>query len=97
MKSKSYRRWDLEKDYKKLKESKSGSIRETVILNNFVVGEKYSIKYIKEKLKQLYSENNIQSSPKAVDILDYFVVMKTRIKDHSTGKFIDAYKILSLK
>lgn len=97
MKSKSYRRWDLEKDYKKLKESKSGSIRETVILANFTVGEKYSIKYIKEKLKQLYSENSIQSSPKAVDILDYFEVLKTKIKDDSTGKFIDAYKILSLK
>lgn len=97
IKSRGYKKGELEKDYKKLKESKSGSIKETVILANFMVGEKYSIKYIKEKLKQLYSENSIQSSPKAVDILDYFEVMKTRIKDISTGKFIDAYKILSLK
>lgn len=97
IRSRGYKKGELEKDYKKLKESKSGSIKETVILANFMVGEKYSIKYIKEKLKQLYLENNIQSSPKAVDILDYFEVMKTRIKDISTGKFIDAYKILSLK
>ena len=34
---------------------------------------------------------------KAVDLLSYFEVMKTRVKDSTTGKFIDGYKILSIK
>lgn len=97
IKARCYKKGELEKEYSISKESSNGSIKETVILRNFIVGEKYSIRSIKEALKDLYIKNDIQSSPKAVDLLNYFEVMKTRVKDDSTGKFIDGYKILKKK
>ena len=97
IKARCYKRGELEKEYSISKESSNGSIKETVILSNFVVGERYSIRSIKETLRDLYIKNNIQSSPKAVDLLSYFEVMKTRVKDSTTGKFIDGYKILKKK
>ena len=75
----------------------SGSPKEVLILNNFVVSERYSVKSVKEKLKKLYSQNNIKTTPKAVELFNYFDIMKTRVKDETTGKFIDAYRILKKK
>jgi hypothetical protein len=44
----------------------------------------------------LYKENNIQFSPKAKTLEDYFDVKKTRVKN-SEGKFVDGYEILKIK
>ena len=68
-----------------------------IIYSNFSIGDKLTLQEIKETLKNLYLENNIKSSPKAVDLLNYFEVMKTRAKDKETGKFVAAYKILKIK
>lgn len=97
LKARGYKRGELEKEYISQKESVSGSPKEVLILNNFVVGERYSVKSVKEKLKELYSQNNIKTTPKAVELFNYFDIMKTRVKDETTGKFIDAYRILKKK
>ena len=97
LKARGYKRGELEKEYISQKESVSGSLKEVLILNNFVVGERYSVKSVKEKLKELYSQNNIKTTPKAVELFNYFDIMKTRVKDETTGKFIDAYRILKKK
>ena len=97
LKSLSYRRCDIEKECSKVLEYQPGSDKEKIIYSNFSIGDKLTLQEIKETLKNLYLENNIKSSPKAVDLLNYFEVMKTRAKDKETGKFVAAYKILKIK
>ena len=77
-------------------ENQTGSIKERIILSNFFIGERITVPNIKNRLKTLYQENSIISSPKAVDLLDYFEIKKTKVKNEE-GKFIDGYEILSIK
>ena len=92
----SYRKSDLELECSKLLENQTGSIKEHIILSNFFIGERITVPNIKNRLKTLYQENSIVSSPKAVDLLDYFEIKKTKVKNEE-GKFIDGYEILSIK
>ncbi len=92
----SYRKSDLELECSKLLENQTGSIKEHIILSNFFIGERITVPNIKNRLKTLYQENSIVSSPKAVDLLDYFEIKKTKVKIEE-GKFIDGYEILSIK
>ena len=96
IRSRGYKKGELEKACKKVLEGQIGGDVEKLILANFNIGDRITLFDAKEKLKLLYKENNIQFSPKAKTLEDYFDVKKTRVKN-SEGKFIDAYKILSLK
>ena len=96
IKSLGYQKSKLEKEYNTVR-NLSSCTKDSLIFNNFQVGEKYSVKSIKDKLRDLYLENNIQTTPKAVELFNYFEIMKTRIKEETTGKFVDAYKILKKK
>lgn len=42
------------------------------IYSNFQVGEKYTLSSLKEKLRNIYNSINYKSTPKAVDIENYF-------------------------
>ena len=98
IKALSYQKSKLDLEYSKLinnSKLESNNIKEGFI-NTFKVGDKYTLSNIKKMITELYREIGLDKTPKAVDILDYFEVLKTRAKDDS-GKFVAAYKILSLK
>ena len=65
-------------------------------INTFKVDDKHTLSNIKKMVGELYKKLGLNKTPKAVDILDYFEVLKTRAKDDS-GKFVAAYKILKIK
>lgn len=91
-----YKKGELEKACKKVLEGQIGGDVEKLILANFNIGDRITLFDAKEKLKLLYKENNIQFSPKAKTLEDYFDVKKTRVKN-SEGKFVDGYEILKIK
>ena len=65
-------------------------------IEKFRVGERYSLKDIKQEVSNIYSVLSITKTPKAIDLEEYFEVKKCTIclKD---GKRINGYEILSLK
>ena len=65
-------------------------------INTFKVDDKHTLSNIKKMVGELYKKLGLNKTPKAVDILDYFEVLKTRAKDDS-GRFVAAYKILKIK
>ena len=94
-----YKRGELMKECNKvLSDSKitSGDIK-SEFAKVFIVGEKYTIAKVKNLVREVYDNLGFNKSPKAVDILDYFEVLKTRAKNETGEKFVDAYKILKLK
>ena len=91
-----YQKSKLEKEYILTKENSFGGTLCKVILSNFKLGDRLTLAEIKETLKNLYKENNINSSPKAKIIENYFNVKKTKVKN-SEGKFVDGYELLSKK
>lgn len=94
-----YKRGELMKECNKvLSDSKitSGDIK-SEFAKVFIVGEKYTIAKVKSLVREVYDNLGLNKSPKAVDILDYFEVLKTRAKNETGEKFTAAYKILKLK
>lgn len=94
-----YKRGELMKECNKvLSDSKitSGDIK-SEFAKVFIVGEKYTIANVKNLVREVYDNLGLNKSPKAVDILDYFEVLKTKAKNETGEKFVDAYKILKLK
>ena len=91
-----YQKSKLEKEYILTKENSFGGTLCKVILSNFKLGDRLTLAEIKETLKNLYKENNINSSPKARILENYFNVKKTKVKN-SEGKFVDGYELLSKK
>ena len=78
----------------------NSTISDTDVKNEFInvfkIGNKYILSNVKIMISELYKRVGLNKTPKAVDILDYFEVLRTRAKDES-GKFVAAYKILKLK
>lgn len=91
-----YQKSKLEKEYILTKENSFGGTLCKVILSNFKLGDRLTLAEIKETLKNLYKENNINSSPKARILENYFNVKKTKVKN-GEGKFVDGYELLSKK
>ena len=65
------------------------------LLERFKVGFRYSLKYIKESLKEIYTKRSITSTPKASDLEKYFEVKKCLINE--AGRMIHGYEILKVK
>ena len=65
------------------------------LLDRFKVGFRYSLKYIKESLKEIYIKRSITSTPKASDLEKYFEVKKCLINE--AGRMIHGYEILKVK
>ena len=67
------------------------------ILNSFVVGNKYSKSYIKEKLKIIYENNNYTvKSPKASNLSEIFDIKSCKIQN-SSGVWDNGFEIISVK
>lgn len=77
-------------------DEKSNDIKE-LIYNNFLVGEKYLLSYIKAELSKLYQCIGYLSTPKASDLEKYFEVRKIQITNKDTGKRDYYYEILKKK
>lgn len=93
-KAKRYREKDLEIGMRNNTKEKNDLLRDS-ILSSFDVGEFYDKKYIKSKFKELFSEYNINESPKASTIENYFDCKATTTK--KDGKWINGFKIISKK
>ena len=74
---------------------KDDSLRD-VIYETFKVGEKYTVKYIKTKLKEVYDSLDIKSTPKATDLEEYFEI-KVILIPSSGGKRDRGFLILGEK
>ena len=98
IKSLSYQRSKLKIEYNKLKINQQGDIdlKESV-LSEFMIGEKYTKAYIKQKLGEIYKQLDIKLSPKAVDIENYFNVKLVDVVDSETGKRTKGFKIIKKK
>ena len=68
-----------------------------IILHTFLVGNKYSKKYIKEKLQEIYNQFNIKKIAKVSNINDYFLTKRARISTGISGKYDEGLEIISLK
>lgn len=67
------------------------------ILHTFLVGNKYSKKFIKEELQKIYNQNSIKKTAKVGDIENYFETKRARIPTGLAGKYDEGLEILSLK
>ena len=67
-----------------------------LIYSSFVVGEKYTKPYIKQTLTTIYNKLGVQSSPKAVDIENYFDIKLVDVIDE-TGKRTKGFKLINKK
>jgi hypothetical protein len=71
---------------------KSDPLAEKIYLC-FVVGGKYTLKDIKEKLKVIYADLGIYKSPKAKDLLEYFYSKDCKIgKDRAHGYELTGFR-----
>jgi hypothetical protein len=67
------------------------------IIFTFLIGNKYTNKYIKEKLQEIYNHNSIKKMAKASDLEEYFEVKRARFQNKETGKRDEGIEIISLK
>jgi len=70
---------------------------QTAFYKEFSVGERIAIRDVKLRVQKVYSSIGLEKTAKAVDILEYFEVMRTKVKDSSDNKFINGYEILKIK
>ena len=66
------------------------------VYNEFKVGNSYSNPYIKQKLGEIYKDNDYRATAKAVDLDKFFNVKHKKIKDE-TDKWVHGVLILSKK
>ncbi len=71
------------------------SIRSEMHLN-FIVGNKYQVSEIKEKLSAIYNKLHLNKNPKATDLEDYFLLKRTKTLD-SSGNRVSCLEILGIK
>ena len=67
------------------------------ITNTFIVGEKYTKSFIKEKIRLIYESNGYGKTPKANDLEQYFELKPCQITNKETGKLDNGYKIIKTK
>ena len=98
IKSLSYQKSKLSSEYEKLKNNQEGesSLKDEVYLN-FLVNERYTKIFVKDKLVEIYNNLGIKSSPKATDLENYFEVKKIQIFNKDSGKKDHGYKLISKK
>lgn len=71
-----YQRSNLEREYNNYR--RSGDVQ-NVIISEFQVSQRYTLKEIKEKLGIIYQNLGITKTPKALDLEEYFNVKKTKV------------------
>ena len=98
IKSLSYQRSKLEKEYSSLVNNQDNkeSLLDLLILN-FKIGEKYPLVFIKNTLREIYEKLGLTLSPKASDLVNYFNIKKVLILNKETGKKDHGYEIIKIK
>ena len=66
-----------------------------IVLHSFLIGNKYTKKYIKEKLQEIYDKQGIKRSAKASDLDNYFIIRRSIITENK--KKIEGFEIIQLK
>jgi hypothetical protein len=66
------------------------------IYSTFETGFRYSRSFIKDKLRDIYTDLGYEKSPVASDLEEYFELKVTKVKD-DTGKFVNGYELLNKK
>ena len=67
------------------------------IIKEFLVGERYTKNYIKDRLSFIYNSLGYSKTPKAIDIEEFFKVNVCRIPNKETGKRDAGYEIIEIK
>ena len=67
------------------------------IYDEFKVGHSYTNPYAKQKLAEIYKDNNYRATAKAVDLNKYFETKHGRIVKDKTGKWVNGVYIISKK
>ncbi len=67
------------------------------IYEEFSIGVKYFKYFIKERLREIYTEVGYDACPKAVDLEKYFEVRQVMITDRADGKRKYTFEIISKK
>ena len=75
----------------------SGSLIKSELISYFFIGKRYSLKEIKETLRDIYVNLSLTKTPKASDLEDYFEVRLIKFYDPREAKRVKGYEILSLK
>ena len=98
IKSLSYQRSKLEKEYSSLMNNQDNkeSLLDLLILN-FKIGEKYPLVFIKNTLREIYEKLGLTLSPKASDLVNYFDIKKVLISNKETRKKDHGYEIIKIK
>ena len=88
----------IKTEYERIKsnQGKFGNLQE-VIYSVFLVEERYTMVFIKDRLGEIYENLGIKASPKATDLENYFEIKKIQITNKETGKKDHGYKILKKK
>lgn len=81
---------------KALLDSLRGGDIKSSVLATFIVGNRYGLKYIKEKLIEIYTGLGISKKPKATDLNEWFEVKAVAIFDEARNK-TNGYEILKIK
>lgn len=79
----------------KIKDSNFTNTLKDKILNQFIVGEKYDLAYIKLELSNIYKEVGLQKKAKASDIQEWIEVKKTQFR--TNGKVVNGFELLKIK
>ena len=93
-----YKNSMIKTEYERIKnnQGKFGNLQE-VIYSVFLVEERYTMVFIKDRLGEIYESLGIKASPKATDLENYFEIKKIQITNKDTGKKDHGYKILKKK
>lgn len=67
------------------------------VYNIFKAGDRHTLKYIKETLRNIYQKLGIYKSPKASDIEEFFDTKRVKIPDKTNKKINNGYQLLSIK
>ena len=86
IKSKSYKKGDLDIEFKNLSQNQLVSnALEMKIINEFNVGKRYTKVEIKEKLREIYSSLGYKKTPKATDLEQWFEIKSVLINRKDNG------------
>ena len=93
-----FRKYALDAEYEKIygNQQKYSDLN-SALKNTFLIGNKYTKVFIKDKLTEIYYNVGLNLSPKATDIEDYFEVRKIQITNKITGKKDHGYLIIKMK
>ena len=94
IRAKSYKEYALRNEVEN--KFQSPGIKEAVLLV-FQSGNKYTKKYIKERLQEIYNQININKTAKASDLEEYFELKPIKITNTQTKTRDAGFEIMQLK